>query len=214
MSSSRPPGWRSSRTSANVRSRSRGRSGRAAEGGGLENRWSERARRFESCLLRLRSLAAPRERRRGMQRSAKRKLGIAAAVASLLAAGLSSSAIHRLHEGGLRTLSAHLAGNEASLAQAAFEARLRMIESQAQAAAQLPQIRGQITTFDAATLKDGFRSEAWWAPFRLDFSVYGVATDGPGLSAVEGMNAAEVDAAPLVAEAREKRQASGLILAG
>src|SRR3954465_2991931 len=28
------------------------RSGRAAEGGGLENRWPARARRFESCLLR------------------------------------------------------------------------------------------------------------------------------------------------------------------
>src|SRR5262249_53920995 len=29
-----------------------GRSGREAEGGGLENRWSARGRRFESCLLR------------------------------------------------------------------------------------------------------------------------------------------------------------------
>jgi hypothetical protein len=149
-----------------------------------------------------------------MQRSAKRKLGIAAAVASLLAALLSSSAMHRLHEGGLRKLAAQLSSNGGTLAQSAFEARLRMIESQAQAAAQLPQIRGQISTFDAETLRDGFRSEAWWAPFRLEFSVYGVATDGPGLAAVEGMNAAEIDAAPLVAEAREKRQASALILAG
>src|SRR3954452_7007461 len=138
MSSSRPHGWRSSLTSANVPARSRGRSGRAAEGGGLENRWPERARRFESCLLRLRSPAGPPERRSGMQRSAKRKLGIAAAVASLLAAGLSSSALHRLHESSLRKLSSQLASNEGSLAQAAFEARLRMIESQAQAAAQLP----------------------------------------------------------------------------
>jgi len=149
-----------------------------------------------------------------MQRSAKRKLGIAAAVAALVAALLASTAIHRLHESGLRTLASQLASNEGSLAQSAFEARLRMIESQAQAAAQLPQIRGQIATFDAETMRDGFRSEAWWAPFRQEFSIYGVAVDGPGLAAVEGKDKTEIDAAPLIAEARSKQQASALILAG
>ena len=149
-----------------------------------------------------------------MQRSAKRKLGIAAAVAALVAAALLSSVIHRLHERTLHRLSAQLAGNNSVRAREAFETRLRLIEAQAQAAAALPQILGQIATFDAATLKDGFRSETWWAPFRQEFSVYGVATDGPQLAAVEGMNPNELPAAPLIAEARERRLTSGLILAG
>jgi hypothetical protein len=149
-----------------------------------------------------------------MQRTAKRKLGIAAAVASLIVAALTSSTIHRLHERSLHRLSGQLASNASSLARTALEARLRMIESQAQAAAQLPQIRGQIATFDAETLRDGFRSETWWAPFRQEFSVYGVATDGLKLAALEGMNPAEVNAAPLISEAREKRLASGIIRAG
>jgi hypothetical protein len=149
-----------------------------------------------------------------MQRSAKRKLGIAAAVAALVAAALSSSAIHRLHERTLHRLSGQLAGSNSARAREAFETRLRLIGAQAQAAAALPQILGQVATFDAATLKDGFRSETWWAPFRQEFSVYGVATDGPGLAAVEGMNPAQLPAEPLIREAREKRLTSGLILAG
>jgi hypothetical protein len=149
-----------------------------------------------------------------MQQSLKRKLGIAAAVAALITAALTSSAIHRFHERSLHRLSAQLAGNNSVRAREAFETRLRLIAAQAQAAAALPQILGQIATFDAATLKDGFRSETWWAPFRQEFSVYGVATDGPQLAAVEGMNPNELPAAPLIAEAREKRLTSGLILAG
>jgi hypothetical protein len=149
-----------------------------------------------------------------MQRSAKRKLGIAAAVAALIAAALASSGIHRLHQRGLQRLSGQLASVASSRAREALEARLRIVESHAQAAARLPQIIGQIATFDAETLRDGFRSESWWAPFRQEFSVYGVATDGPQLAVLEGMNASGLDAARLIDEARRKRLTSGILLAG
>jgi serine/threonine-protein kinase len=149
-----------------------------------------------------------------MQRSAKRTLGILAAAAALLAAAIASSAIRSFEGRSVRRLSEQLAGNSRSLARSALEAKLRMIASQAQAAASLPQIRGQIATFDTATLRDGFRSEAWWAPFRDDFSVYGVSLNGPELAALEGMNAPDIAAGPLIEEARARHEASGLLLAG
>src|SRR5260221_10999766 len=89
-----------------------------------------------------------------------------------------------------------------------------MIESQAISAAQFPKRGGQPAFWDPATLADGFRSEAWWAPFRNDFSVYGVSNDQDKLQTVEGMAPAELDAGPLIAEARAHPTASGLLPAG
>jgi hypothetical protein len=144
----------------------------------------------------------------------KRSLAIAIAALALLAAGLGNFAVHRFHDRALRRLAGQLSGNARTLARSALADKLKMIETTAMSAGQLPQIRGQISTFDAETLKDGFHSEAWWAPFRNDFSVYGVAIDSEKLDAVEGMDAGDFDAAPLIRDARAHRQASGLIIAG
>ena len=149
-----------------------------------------------------------------MQTGHKRVAGVIGALIALAAAASGSVAAGRSHQRALRRLSSQLAANARAAAQSAVEAKLQILEGQAMAAAQLPQIRGQIAAFDADTLKDGFRTEAWWAPFRAGFSVYGVALDGEKLEAVEGMDAAEIDAGALVRAARTRRQASGLTLAG
>ena len=141
----------------------------------------------------------------------KRNLAIGIAVLALVAAELGALAVHRFHDRGLRRLAGQLSGNARTLARSALADKLKMIDITAMSAGQLPQIRGQIATFDAATLKDGFRSEAWWAPFRNDFSVYGVANETEKLDVIEGMEPIELDAAPLIRDARAHRQASGLI---
>jgi hypothetical protein len=148
-----------------------------------------------------------------MQSAQKRTLAIVVA-ALAIAAGVAGSVItHRTSARGLRKLAAQLSNNARTQARSALADKLKMIESQAMSAAQLPQIRGQIAVFDPATLIDGFRSEAWWAPFRNDFSVYGVANEEK-LLAVEGMAPAELDATELIAQARAHRTASGLLVAG
>ena len=149
-----------------------------------------------------------------MQSSQRRTLGLAVALLALAGAALGTLAVHRFHQRGLRRLAEQLAGNARTQAWSAIENKLKMIESQALSAAQLPQIRGQVATFDAATLKDGFRSEPWWQPFRNDFSVYGLALDGDKLDVAEGMEPFQIDAAAIVAAARAHRQASGLVRAG
>jgi hypothetical protein len=144
----------------------------------------------------------------------KRNLAIGIAVLALVAAELGAIEVHRSHDRALRRLAGQLSGNARTLARSSLADKLKMIETQAMSAAQLPQIRGQISTFDAETLKDGFRSESWWAPFRNDFSVYGVALESEKPEALEGMDAADLDAAPLIREARAHRMASGLLIAG
>ena len=149
-----------------------------------------------------------------MQSSQKRTLAIVVAVLALVAGVAGSMVVVRFHERSLRRLAAQLSGNARTQVRSALDGKLKLIEQQAMSAAQLPQIRGQIAVFDPATLADGFRSETWWAPFRGDFSVYGVANEGGTLQAVEGLAPADLDAAPLVAEARAHRTSSGLLMAG
>ena len=136
------------------------------------------------------------------------------ALLALVAGVAGAMVVGRFHERSLRRLADQLSVNARTQARSALEGKLKLIEQQAMSAAQLPQIRGQIAVFDPATLADGFRSETWWAPFRSDFSVYGVALDAEKLQAVEGMAPADLDAAPLIAQARAHRTASGLLMAG
>ena len=144
----------------------------------------------------------------------KKRVMIGIAVLALIAGAIGSVIVRRFNDRALRRLADQLSGNARTQARSALADKLKLIETQAMSAAQLPQIRGQIAVFDPATLADGFRSEAWWAPFRNDFSVYGVANDSDQLQAVEGMASAELDAAPMIAQARAHRTTSGLLRAG
>src|SRR5438045_7659252 len=108
-----------------------------------------------------------------MQSGQKRTAAMVAAALAVAGAALATVLVGRFQERSLRRLADQLSGNARTQARSALADKLKMVESQAMSAAQLPQIRGQIAVFDPATLADGFRSEAWWAPFRNDFSVYG-----------------------------------------
>jgi serine/threonine protein kinase len=149
-----------------------------------------------------------------MQSGQKRTLAVVVAALAVAAGLAGSTIVHRASARGLRKLADQLSNNARTQARSALADKLKLIETQAMSAAQLPQIRGQIAAFDPATLIDGFRSEAWWAPFRNDFSIFGVANDQETLQAVEGMAPAELDATPLIAQARAHRTASGLLFAG
>ncbi|HUJ27823.1 MAG TPA: hypothetical protein VLW85_17480, partial [Myxococcales bacterium] len=141
--------------------------------------------------------------------SQKRWVAIAVATVAILGGIFGSLRAVRFADRGVRRLADQLSNNARAQARSALGDRLKLIETQAVSAAQLPPIRGQIATFDAPTLKDGFRTEPWWAPFRNDFSVYGVANDGATLQAVEGMDPGDLDATGLIALAREHRTSSG-----
>src|SRR5690242_2586602 len=104
-----------------------------------------------------------------MQSGQKRTAAIVVAVLALVAGAIGSVVVHRFNQRGLRRLADQLGSNARTLARSALADKLKLIETQAMSAAQLPQIRGQIAVFDPPTLTDGFRSEAWWAPFRNDF---------------------------------------------
>lgn len=146
--------------------------------------------------------------------SQKRWVAIAVAAVAILGGVFGSLRASRFADRGLRRLADQLSSNARAQVRSALADRLKLIETQAMSAAQLPPIRGQIATFDAPTLKDGFRTEPWWAPFRSDYSVYGVANDGPTLQAVEGMDPGDLDATELVAQARAHRTSSGLLMNG
>ncbi|MFN2546569.1 MAG: serine/threonine-protein kinase [Myxococcales bacterium] len=144
----------------------------------------------------------------------KRQVMIAVAVVALIGGAVGGIVVHRFNQRALRRLADQLSGNARTQARSALADKLKLIETQAMAGAQLPQIRGQIAVFDPATLADGFRSESWWEPFRNDFSVYGVADDSEKLQAVEGMAATDIDASPMIAAARAHRSTSGFLRAG
>ena len=114
----------------------------------------------------------------------KKRVMIGIAVLALIAGAIGSVIVRRFNDRALRRLADQLSGNARTQARSALADKLKLIETQAMSAAQLPQIRGQIAVFDPATLADGFRSEAWWAPFRNDFSVYGVANDSDQLQEI------------------------------
>src|SRR5215470_9521119 len=99
-----------------------------------------------------------------MQSGARRNVAVLVAVVALLGGVAGTLLVHRFRDREQRRLADQLSSNARALAAGALQSRLKLIEAQAMAAAQLPQIRGQIVTFDAATLQDGFRSESWWAP--------------------------------------------------
>jgi hypothetical protein len=149
-----------------------------------------------------------------MHSSQRRLLGLVVALLALLGAALGTLAVQRFHQRALRRLAEQLAGNARAQSWNVIENKLKLVEIQALSAAQLPQIRGQVSTFDAATLRDGFRSEPWWQPFRNDYSVYGLALDSDKLEVAEGMETSALDVSSIVAAARAHRQASGLVRAG
>ena len=144
----------------------------------------------------------------------RRLIGIAVLLLAVAGGVGGSAMVKRTHERAVRRLGERLAQAAKSATRDWLAGRLKMLEGQAAAAASITPIKSQVVTFDAPTLKDGFRSEQWWEPYRREFSVAGLAYEGDKLDALEGLDPAELDAAELVRKARANRQAALFLRAG
>ncbi len=131
----------------------------------------------------------------------------------VFAGALGTIAIDRTHVQRAQAFATRLAANARDAARDGLRARLDQLAGKANNAAALPQLRAQLSAYDAPTLRDGFQNEPWWQPVRSEFRVYGVALTGDALDLVEGegMGAADLDVARLVRAARESRQTAAVV---
>ena len=85
----------------------------------------------------------------------------------------------------------------------------RVLEPKALAAARLPEIvSGLDLDADAHTFEDLLENEDWWAPYRSEFPLSGVAT--ANAVAIIGAGNADLSGSPVVRQAREAGVASGV----
>ena len=137
------------------------------------------------------------------------------AIVLALAGVAGTWAVDRSNARRVQGYAARMASTGRDAARDVLRARLEVLSGQAASAAQLPQLRANLASFDAVTLRDGFQNEPWWAPVRSEFRVYGVALAGESLDVIEGdgMSAPDLDVGKLVQAARAQRQTSALLLA-
>jgi hypothetical protein len=104
---------------------------------------------------------------------------------------------------------------ERAVAQAEDQLKLhlRKLQTRADGASSLPELRAQIGAVDAMTLRDGFASEPWWLPVRREAPMTALAIVGETIDVSLGVAENDFDAASLIRQAREGRQASGAALA-
>jgi hypothetical protein len=142
----------------------------------------------------------------------RRIAGVAVAAALLAGAAAGTAALRSARDQARHDELAEAADGARIRAQDAVHGQLATVEGRAVAAASIPVLRAQLGVVDEATLRDGFSSEPWWEPVRRDFPIYGVAGGGAP-EVLVGAESLGLDFAPLVKSAREKRQASSLIVA-
>jgi serine/threonine protein kinase len=67
---------------------------------------------------------------------------------------------------------------------------------------------------DERTMRDLWRTEEWWRPWRTEFKVYAVAFSGLRLDIVEGIDAADLVAEELLRHVRDRGETSSEIILG
>jgi hypothetical protein len=104
------------------------------------------------------------------------------------------------------------AGQEASEALAA---KLSELKSKADNAAANPRLvfalQGNV---DERTLKDLWRTEEWWRPWRTEFKVYALAFTGVRLEVAEGIATNALDVAALIRVVRDRGEAAASLVTG
>jgi hypothetical protein len=145
----------------------------------------------------------------------KRLLGLLSAIVLLAVAGAGTRVVDANRDKAVRKdalRAAESAGMRASDALLDHVAELKLKVQNATANPRLAAaLRGNV---DAATLRDLFRSEDWWQPYRTEFKVYAIAFETEHLDIVEGMKGAEFASDLLVREARERREPVSEIVMG
>jgi len=142
-------------------------------------------------------------------------LGVVSAVALLAAAAAGTRLVEASRDRTVQkdvARAAEAAGARATDALAAHVAELKLKVQNATANPRLAAaLEGNV---DAGTLRDLFRSEVWWAPYRDEFKVYAIAFESEKLDVVEGMAGADLAADLLVRATRERREAVSDIIMG
>jgi len=107
---------------------------------------------------------------------------------------------------------AEAAGQRAADGLSAHLAELRL---KADTAASNPRLvfalQGNV---DERTMRDLWRTEEWWRPWRTEFKVYALAFGGPRLDVVEGVGANDLSVGSLLRRVRERGDSAAEIVAG
>ena len=107
---------------------------------------------------------------------------------------------------------AEAAGQRAADGLSAHLAELRL---KADTAASNPRLvfalQGNV---DERTMRDLWRTEEWWRPWRTEFKVYALAFGGPRLDVVEGVGANDLSVGGLLRRVRERGDSAAEIVAG
>ena len=148
-----------------------------------------------------------------MSNGLRRAIGVGVAAALLGAAFAGTASLSSAREAESAKGLQDSAERARTQAQDAINVHLRKLQTRAEAASSLPELRAQIGVVDASTLRDGFNSEPWWQPVRREASITALALSGNGTDLSLGVPEQDFDAADLVQKARESRTAAGLALA-
>jgi hypothetical protein len=146
----------------------------------------------------------------------RRVVGVLIAVAALVGAAAAQPRVQESARLEAREAAEKAAAAIALRGNEALRTYLQRQESRAVAAAAIPQLRAQLALLRnhrlegelQATLAAWFRGEAAWEPFRKEFEIYALSADEESLGLLEGIEATELPAGPLVVQARQNAKAS------
>ena len=145
----------------------------------------------------------------------KRILGFLVAVLALAGGGLGSRAIDASRTKEVRREVGAAAETAGHLASDALAAQVSDLKEKAENASANPRLvfalQGNV---DESTMRDLWKTEEWWRPWRTEFKIYAVAVSGLNLDVVEGIDAADLDAEALIRRVRERGDAASDIIVG
>ncbi len=141
--------------------------------------------------------------------------GALVAVLALAGGGFASRSVDAAREKAVRLEAGRAAEGSAQRTAEGLSALLSDLKLKADNAAANPRLvfalQGNV---DARTMRDLWRTEEWWRPWRTEFKVYAVAVSGVRLDVVEGIDAAELNAESLLRNARDRGETVAEIIVG
>ncbi len=142
-------------------------------------------------------------------------LGLAVAALALVCGGFASRAVDSSRERAVRSETARAAEGIRQRAADSLSALVSDLRLKVENAAANPRLVFALQgNADERTIRDLWRTEDWWRPWRTEFKIYAVAVKGVRLDVVEGIDAADLDADSLLRRARDRGDAAAEIIIG
>ncbi|MBC8132356.1 MAG: hypothetical protein H7X95_05190, partial [Deltaproteobacteria bacterium] len=145
----------------------------------------------------------------------RKVLGVLVAILALVAGGFGSRAVDESRAKAIKSETRRAALSAAQRTADGLSAIVTDLKLKVENAAANPRmvfaLQGNV---DERTLRDLWRTEDWWRPWRTEFKVYAVAITGVRLDAVEGIDAADLDAQPLLRRVREQGEGAAQVAVG